>query len=271
MTPAPPPSHDDCEALPFAATTAVPEASGAAWLDIDGALRLVVVADSGHKGAYGLVDPDNGTTVSQGALPLGDGASDDLEGVAALGSRLFAITSSGYVREWRWKAGAFELVAGPYPVGSGDLVCKATKNNCGKNYEGLALATTPIGGCAGYACSKADGAAYCLAEHDGKLEATGAKIDVVDHREQLADCAFPMGDSTTLYVGNNILGFARTFRVTNLADPTASAVSIADLGPLGTGFPEVVAVRGDTVYRMSDLGGDGPSMMFKFRCPVDGR
>src|SRR5262250_380752 len=47
-----------CEALPFALTTPVPEASGAGWLVIDGKLSLVVVGDSGNRGAYGVVDPE---------------------------------------------------------------------------------------------------------------------------------------------------------------------------------------------------------------------
>jgi hypothetical protein len=258
-----------CEQLPFAESTPVPEASGAAWLEVDGKLQLVVVADSGHDGAFGFVDPDSGTTVAQGTLPLGTGASDDIEGLAARGGRLYGITSSGYMREWEWRAGAFVLVAGPYPIGGADLTCRnANKTNCGNNYEGLAIAAAPVGGCAGYACSKDTGKIFCLADQAGKLVATGAAgVLIVDKQEVLADCAF--GDTSDLYVGNNLFGLARTFRVGNLADP--ANVTISDLGPLGTGFPETVAVRGDIVYRMSDMGGTGPSLMVKFRCPVPGR
>jgi hypothetical protein len=258
---APPPAG--CERLPFAEATTVPEASGAAWMTIDGALVLVVIGDSGNKGAFGFVDPETGATTLRGTLPLGDGASDDLEGVAARGDRLFAITSSGYVREWTWQAGAFVLVAGPYPIGGGDLVCKATKTNCGNNYEGLALARTTAAGCDGYACSKAEGAVYCLTEQDGKLTATGAKQKVVSRGDILADCAFPADDDTTLYIGNNLFGLSSVARV--------KGSEITDLGALGTGFPETIAVRGDIIYRMSDTGGKGPSLMFKFRCPVAGR
>lgn len=260
-------SADGCTQLPFAETTPVPEASGAAWMEIDGVLTLVVAADSGHDGMFGFVDPETGATRTTGKLPLGTGASDDIEGLASRGTRLVGITSSGYIREWEWQAGAFVLVAGPYPIGGEGVVCKnANKTNCGRNYEGLAIAPAPIGECVGYACSKETGAIYCLKDDGGKLAATEAPgITIVDKKDALADCAF--GDKGELYVGNNLFGLARTFRVEKLAETPA----ITDLGPLGTGFPETVAARGDTVYRMSDLGGDGPSLMLKFRCPVGGR
>jgi len=272
-TPATPPteagegSADGCTPLPFAETTTVPEASGAAWMDIDGVLTLVVGADSGHDGMFGFVDPESGVTRSTGKFPLGTGASDDIEGLASRGKRLYGITSSGFVREWEWQAGAFALVAGPYAIGGPDFVCKnPEKNNCGKNYEGLALAPAPIGECVGYACSKENGAVYCLKDDGGRLAATGAPgIAIVDRKDVLADCAF--GDKGELYVGNNLFGLARTFRVEKLAETPV----ITDLGPLGTGFPETVAARGDIVYRMSDMGGHGPSLMLKFRCPVGGR
>lgn len=255
-----------CERLPFEETTPVPEASGAAWLEIDGALSLVVAADSGHDGAFGVLDPESGKTRLQGLLPLGTGASDDIEGLGTRGTRLFGITSAGYMREWEWKDGAFVLVAGPYPIGGAGMVCKnPMKTNCGNNYEGLAVAPAPIGACDAYACSKETGAMHCLAEQDGKLVATGAPpIQIIDKKDVLADCAF--GDRGELYVGNNLFGLARTYRVENLADP--AQLEVTDLGSLGLGFPEVVAARGDIVYRMSDMGGDGPSMMFKFRCTV---
>lgn len=261
-----------CEQLPFAESTPVPEASGAAWMTIDNKLVLVVAGDSGHDGAFGLVDPETGATGVQGKLPLGRGASDDVEGLAARGTRLYGLTSSGYMREWEWKAGVFVLVAGPYPIGGSEWTCKNPgKTNCGKNYEGLAIAPAPIGECAAYACSKETGAVYCLRDDGGKLVASGTAattaVTIVDKSEVLADCAF--GDDGALYVGNNLFGLARTFRVEKLDDP--QNVQITDLGTLGTGFPETVAVRGDVVYRMSDTGGDGASLMLKFRCPRSGR
>lgn len=37
-------------------------------------------------------------------------------------------------------------------------------------------------------------------------------------------------------------------------------------GGLLIGFPEVLGVRGDVIYRMSDAGG-APSFMKKYHCP----
>jgi len=242
----------------------VPEASGAAWLDIDGKLSLVIMADSGHHGAFGILDPETGATTLQGTLPLGSGAGDDLEGLAARGPRLFGLTSAGYLREWEWRAGAFALVAGPYPISARpDMTCTPTKSNCGKNYEGLAVPPTPIEGCDLVACSKEDGRAYCFAGQP--LEVTRS-WPLADKKDILADCTFA-ADTGAFYAGNNLFGLARVMRIDDIRKPD----QIVDLGPLGTGFPEVVAARGDTVYRMSDMGGDGPSMMLKFRCPVGGR
>src|SRR6478752_1395830 len=62
-----------CEQQPFADSTTLAEASGAAWLDEN---RLVVVSDSGHKGDYVLVDGEKGDTLESGKLPLGMGTDD---------------------------------------------------------------------------------------------------------------------------------------------------------------------------------------------------
>ncbi|HSS03176.1 MAG TPA: hypothetical protein VLM79_39205, partial [Kofleriaceae bacterium] len=156
---APPPQEaPGCEALPFALTTPVPEASGAAWLELDGKPALLVVSDSGNHGAYVIVDAGTGATLESGALPLSTEASDDIEGVAARGSEIYGLTSSGWVRVWRRHGKAFELVGKPYPLGPVDLpdtkndarppkgdgmVCAGATINCGRNYEGLCLAPRP--------------------------------------------------------------------------------------------------------------------------------
>src|SRR5438128_5226815 len=62
------PKEMHCEQVPFAASTPVPEASGAAWLVVDGKRVLVTMGDSGQHGAYGLIDPDDGSTLEQGKL-----------------------------------------------------------------------------------------------------------------------------------------------------------------------------------------------------------
>jgi hypothetical protein len=278
-----------CEPLAFAGSTPVPEASGAAWLTIDGKVQLVVVGDSGNHGAYGIVDPDTGATGETGVLPLAEGASDDVEGVAARGDRLYGITSSGWIREWRRKGQGFELVAGPYPLGPVDLpdtknndraprgdgmVCKGPVVNCGRNYEGLCLmpgaapaATAAIaapgvaGACVGFAASKADGHLYCLTEDAGKLVVHHDRAIEVTRPGALADCAF--GDDGRLWAGSNLFDLGRVVRVTHWDDPAAA--KLEPVGALAIGFPETLAVRGDVVYRMSDMGG-APSLMARWRC-----
>lgn len=264
-----------CDQQPFADTTPIPEASGAAWMNIGGTLGLVVVADSGHDGAFGILDPDSGETRTQGLLPLGTGAGDDIEGLATRADRLYGLTSAGYMRVWEWAPAGFQLVAGPYPIGSGEDICDAHKSNCGRDYEGLALApvtdprvTAGPDACVGFACARADGSLYCLVERDGKLQVDRARrITVETRRMAMSDCAF--GETGTLYTGNNLFGMAQVRRVDGWGEPATARV--VELEILGTGFPEVIAVRGDVIYRLSDMGGDGPSLMAKFRCKAPAR
>ncbi|HEY0481993.1 MAG TPA: hypothetical protein VGD37_30955 [Kofleriaceae bacterium] len=267
-----------CEPLPFAQTTPVPEASGAAWLTIDGKPALVVVGDSGNHGAYGIVDPDTGATTETGILPLSDEASDDLEGAAARGDRLYAITSSGWIRVWQRRGKGFELVGKPYPLGPIDLpdakhneralegdgmVCNGRVINCGRNYEGLCLApSAPSPSCIGFAASKADGHLYCLTEDAGKLVVHHDRAIAITRPGALADCAF--GDDGTLWAGSNLFDLGEVYRVAHWDDPAAATVE--RVGVLAVGFPETIAARGDVVYRMSDMGGS-PSLMARFRCP----
>ena len=257
----------NCEQLPFEASTPVPEASGAAFMRIDGKDVLVVAGDSGNHGAYGLIDADSGKTIEQGLLPL-NGSTDDIEGLATRGDHLFAVTSPGWILEYQRGAHGFELVAGPTalgpidlppkggvgdkpPVGNG-MVCDGTRTNCGRNYEGLCLSPTR-----GYVASKADGHLYKVSGEPLAVDRTDS-IAVADPGH-LADCAF---DGETLYVGNNLFGLSRVSRVVDgKLQPIAS---------IGMGFPEVLAVRGDVFYRMSDTGG-APSLMSKFRCSASAR
>ncbi|MEO6775227.1 MAG: hypothetical protein ABI467_19840 [Kofleriaceae bacterium] len=262
-----------CEPLPFAASTPVAEASGAAWLTIDGVSRLVVVSDSGNHGEYGLIDPDTGATVERGRLPL-NGSTDDLEGLATRGDHLFGITSPGWVLEWKRVANGFELVAGPTALGPVDLppngglgdkpphgdgmVCDGTRSNCGRNYEGLCL--TEHGG---YAAAKADGHLYPVTG-DTTLKVERAGAIAVAEPGHLADCAYDEHD--TLYVGNNLFGLSTVSRI----DQGPGGDKVVPIASLGMGFPEVLAVRGDVFYRMSDMGGS-PSLMGKFRCKPSAR
>jgi hypothetical protein len=255
-----------CQPLPFEVSTPVPEASGAAWIDINGKPALVVAGDSGNKGAYGIVDAETGTTIEQGTLPLGD-PGDDIEGLASRAGTLYGLTSSGWMRVWRRKKDStgFDLVDGPYPIAQlPDLmVCGRSDINCGLNYEGLALdprARAPDG-CLGFACSKGQGRLYCLVDKDGRLQLEKALAIAVDRPGVVADCAFSSeGD---LYAANNIFGLSNVFRIDGWTDPAHATITLVDSPSVG--FPEVVAVRGDIVYRMSDTGG-APSLMAKFRC-----
>jgi outer membrane protein assembly factor BamB len=262
-----------CEQLPFAESTPVPEASGAAWMTIDGALALVVVGDSGNDGAYAVIDPETGATREQGKLPLGTG-NDDLEGLAIRDGRLVAVSSSGWIREWKRVAKGFELVLGPYPLGPIDLpdkgtvdrdepgmVCSERKTNCGRDYEGICLA--PIGQrtCLGFVAAKADGTLYCLLERDGKLIVDRSLAIPITGGKRIADCAF--SETGVLVVGSNLFDQANVYRVVGWTEPAQARVEV--IGALGLGFPEVIAMRGDILYRFSDTGG-APSLMTKYRC-----
>lgn len=266
-----------CEAQPFAGVTPVPEASGAAWMTIDGKLQLVVIGDSGNDGAYGIVDPETGVTAEQGKLPLG-GGGDDLEGVAIRDGKLFAVTSAGWIRVWQREAQGFALVDGPYPLGpvtlpdkgrarpsDGDgMVCAEKHSNCGRDYEGLCLPPQPAtepGACVGFALSKTDGTLYCLTITDGRLAVDRSRAIWITGGGQAADCAF--SEAGVLWVGSNLFDKANVYRVSGWQDPAHAHVD--NLGTLGIGFPETIAIRGDVIYRMSDTGG-APSLMAKYRC-----
>jgi hypothetical protein len=267
-----------CKAVPFAVSTPVPEASGAAWLTLEGKPALVVVSDSGNDGAYAIVDPETGETREQGKLPLGE-AGEDIEGLASRGDKIYGLTSSGWMRVWVRSGAGFELAEAAYPIGPVDLpdksggnkppkgdgmVCGAKATNCGRNYEGLCLVDTAHakGPCAGYAASKADGHLYCLIEQDGKLLVQHATSIEITRPGALADCAFSADDGT-LWAGSNLFDLSQVYRIDGWADPaTAKVVAFAQIG---VGFPETIAARGDVIYRMSDTGGS-PSLMAKYRC-----
>ena len=249
-----------CDRVAFAESTPLAEASGAAWWD--GA--LLVISDSGNRGAFAIVDAETGETREQGTLPLGD-TSDDFEGIDARGGVLYGLVSSGFVYEWRRAGARFELVRAPYAIGDGDLVCDAKKFNCGKDYEGLCL--VPRGSphadarCTGFAASRKDGVLYCVIDAGGRLAIDRAHTIAVTERKQLADCAFD--DRGGLWAGGNVFALDEVYRVERWCEPEHAEV--AAIGAVGVGNSEVIAVRGDLVYRMSDTN-TAPSLMAKFRC-----
>lgn len=268
-----------CTQLPFADSSSVPEASGAAWLTIEGKLSLVVISDSGNDGAYAIVDPVSGETRETGKLPLGS-AGQDLEGVAARGEQLVAINSAGWIRVWDRDPAAkgWKLVEDAYPLGpvtlpdksdgnkpptADGMACSAKKTNCGRNYEGLCLVDEAHrkGPCVGFAAAKADGALFCLTEENGKLVGHQDLRIPVTRPGALADCAF--GNDGSLWAGSNLFDLANVYEITGWDAPATAKVRV--LAAIGIGFPETLAVRDDVFYRMSDTGGT-PSLMAKFRC-----
>jgi len=263
-TPAPAPivaAKWSCEAQPFALSTPIPEASGAAWTEFRGKPALFVISDSGNNGAYGIIDPDSGDTLAQGKLEDG-GHGDDYEGVAARGGKIWAIVSSGYAGAITREGDSFHLGT-LAPVGGEDMVCKHKTGNCGRNFEGICLDDRPgkHAGCAGFAASKADGKLYCLHEQNGTYVADPDHAIDVTAPKHLADCA--IGEDGTLWAGANILGGNLLYRIESWEDPARARIT--EIGPVGIGNAEVVAVRGDSVYRLSDTDG-APSLMAKFRC-----
>lgn len=261
-----------CERLPFAESAPIAEASGAHYLRAAGgeAAQIVLVGDSGTGGELVRLDADRGSVLERTKLPLDGAASDDLEGLSAIGDVLYGITSSGFVRHWRRTDGGYELSREAYPIGdagAGEVCEEGGHTNCGRNYEGLCLrldAEPGEGACAGFAASKADGALYCLAlAGDGTLALAGDKrIDVL-HRKSLTGCHFAP-DRDLLWGGANTIGANAVLQVRGADDPDTAEVEA--VGSLGAGFPEALAIGPDgIVYRFSDTSGR-PSLMNKYRC-----
>lgn len=273
-----------CEVLPFAKSSPVPEASGAASLAPHAPGQIVVVSDSGNHGAFAIIDATSGETMEQGTLPLGAGASDDIEGLSMYRDQLVGLTSSGWIRVWAWQAdamvaskGRFALVGVPYALGEVTQACPGTGVNCGPNYEGLCLrhGITPPGACAGFAASKKTGALMCIVENHGRLALDPSRVIDVARSQALADCAFSP-DDRALWVGNNAFGafVVKRLETANWLDsramPDAATLTLESMGPLGAGFPEALLVAAGpdasaTVYRFSDTS-NAPSMQWRFQC-----
>ncbi len=269
-----------CTEETFAESTPIAEASGAAWLTIDGKRMLVVMSDGGHQGDYALVDPDTGTTTERGKLPLGS-PDCDLEGISTRGDQLYAVTSPGWVRSWKRTAKGFTLVDEPYGLGPNDLpnkkgglgnvppvtdgmVCAPAFTNCGRNYEGICLVPDQTGtesDLAGFVAAKADGHLYGLRMTAGKLVVDRTIKIKVAEPGLIADCTFDTDG--TLLVGGNSFDVGGIHRIDHWETPATATVT--RVASLLLGFPEVVALDGDVIYRMSDTG-RAPSLMKKYRC-----
>ncbi len=244
----------------------LPEASGAAYLP-GTPPRLLVIADSGHKGQYALVSPVDGTLLGQGQLPLDDGASDDLEDVAFVGDTLYAATSSGWMREFKPTGDAFERTRDAYPLGSAaaGTACKSSKSfNCGPDFEAMCVRDEAgPDGCSGYIGSKATGHLYCLRRDDkGLLSIDTALKAAVATPKTLGGCSVVTG-KPDIWIGMNALGMNR---VGILRGGLAQSPNIEWLGPLGIGNGEAIVVLPEgPMVRFSDLNGS-PSLMRKLQC-----
>ncbi|WP_428265838.1 hypothetical protein [Haliangium sp.] len=268
------------------------EASGASYVSDPAGPYLLVVGDSGNRGQYVELDPETGAVVATGHLPLGHGASDDLEGLSVRGEVVYGITSAGWMRHWRRRPGRdgderYQLVRGPYPIAPRvalglDLRCDSARDiNCARNYEGLCLRdpTDDSAACAGFAVSKADGALYCLSfDGRGDLEVTRrgnrpVGTIAVAAGDTLTGCHFAPDAATgqgvgrvpdVVWVGSNASAANRVFTVSGWQNPARARVDT--VGALGTGFDEALAVGpGGRLYRFSDTS-SATSLADKFVC-----
>ena len=269
-----------CERLAFAPDLDLAEASGAVLTRLEGRRWLVVVSDSGHRGAYALVDPATGIIGERGHLPLAPArgrhrddaaprqAADDLEALAWRDEQLIGLSSAGWIRRWRRDGAGFALVGAPVPLlGADAAACPAEQVNCGRNYEGLCLGAGPADGrtCVGMAAAKATGRLVCVVEEPSGRLAVDDRRSLVFAPQALSGC--DLGADGSLWLGANLLAGNAVWRLTGWASPGAAVQT--DLGPLGDSFAEAIAVDVEAdatiVYRLGDHGGR-PSRMAKFRC-----
>lgn len=255
-----------CERQPFASFVDLPEASGATLLDED---TLLIVGDSGTSGSYVVLDADTGDVRSRGKLELDKKSSDDLEGLALMDGRVFAITSSGWMREWSQKEGNFALARASYALATRDskgLVCKSPHgSNCANNYEGLCLQreSPAAGACAGFAAAKATGQLICLRiDKKGKLGLDPSHSIQVAGPRSLSGCDFD--DKGRLWFGNNFFAASAIGYVEHWQSPEDAVIT--RVGSVGLGFPEAIALgKQGQVFRFSDTAGS-PSLLSKYIC-----
>ncbi len=256
----------ECTRQPFASKIDIAEASGATWM-ADG--TLLVIGDSGTNGAFLRLSAETGVILSRGNLPLDDGASDDLEGLSRIGDNVYALTSSGYIREWVAKGDKFKLTQKSYRLAQAedqDLACASGKStNCGPNFEGLCLMPDPPASapCVGFAASKALGQLICLQQQDdGRLSLVANHTISVARPKTLSGCHFD--EEGRLWFGNNVFAASSVGYITGHERPKMAVIT--RVGALGLGFPEAIVVGpGSLVYRFSDTMG-APSLLDKYIC-----
>lgn len=261
-----------CSQEGFEKVIGVAEASSAVWVEASFGLpaHVVVVGDSGTRGAFAIVDAGSGAGLGTGRLPLDAGVSDDIEGLSRIGDVYYALTSGGYMRHFR-RTGAtrFELTVKAYEL-AGVSCDSPRKTNCGRDFEGLCLGDPlPQSGCAGFAASRRDGDLVCLVASGGRLRADPARTIRVAMRRALSGCDIaPAADGQALYAATNMFGGNTLVRVHGWRDPATARIE--RLAGSGIGFIEAVAVApGGIVYRFSDTA-TPTSGMGKYSCPAAG-
>ena len=255
-----------CKQQAFAESVDLAEASGATFLSDE---TLLLIGDSGTQGAFVVIDAKSGEPVRKGKLELDANASDDIEGVSHMDGKLYAITSSGWIREWSQEEGAFLLKRESYalaPLDSRNLVCKSGGAfNCAKNYEGLCLLNSApaAGACAGFVAAKATGELICLVvDAKGMLTLDPSRSISVSSAGSLSGCAFDQ--SERLWFGNNFFAANAIGFVENWQIPEEAVVT--SVGNIGLGFAEAIAAgpKGQLV-RASDTSGS-PSLLSAYIC-----
>jgi len=242
----------------------IPEASGAALIDPGGA-RVLLVADSGNDGRALILDLEAGQSIAT-ALPLGQGAGDDVEGLErAPDGRIFGLTSAGYLRAWRAEGDGFALALGPLAVSEDPAwVCDPFGVNCAANYEGLCLHPAPApGACAGWAASKATGELVCLmAEGDAFVLDATRKV-AVTVPDRLSGCAFEPAPPYRLLAAGNLFSASAIWEV----EPDGTVVELAERG---AGNQEaILLLSGGRLHSFGDaqniLPDESPRIVFECR------
>ncbi len=250
-------SRRDCIPVSYIESVDLGEASGAVHID---GLGLVVVSDSGHRGAYRILDVKTGAELERGMLDTA-GTSDDFEGLAFKTGTLYALTSNGLMSEFRRDASRKRFVRKlpPYRIGPKLSGCGDRRSNCGPNYEGLCLgqaAAKPLNGCDGAAVSKAAGTLVCLTiSASGRAAIDDGKTVDVAMRETPSGCA--IDERGSVWVATNIIGANTLIEVRDLGQEAYSTWA--------RGSIEAIEHIGNEIVVFSDTQGS-PSAAFRYRC-----
>ncbi len=261
----------------------VPEASGAVEVERDGRPFLLVHSDSGQKGRALLLPLDatpqegappetrtpEGRTPEALTLSLDLRAGDDLEGIAAVGERIFTITSSGAITTFAFKGHALVRSSEATRLGPPPAACATLADvNCGRDYEGLCLHearhSSEDRACDGYVASRAEGALYCVhVEGDRLALVDRPPIKLALPKGSLSDCAF--GDrkgpaKNTLVITTNVRNFSRSYVVDE------KSASLTELDVPGVLNNEAIAIDHEgRLYLFMDSNGE-TSGAARFNC-----